>query len=243
MQRGVRCDILILFIKMENLRFWEKTGMADKPSRCLLAGGSSEITVKKSRFIATFAPVKSYEEACAFIEQMKKKYWNASHNCYAYIIGEDMLLQRYSDDGEPQGTAGKPMLEVLIAQGLHDTAVVVTRYFGGTLLGTGGLIRAYSQAVSDGLLQTVILEKLDGFEVVIQTDYNNLGKVEYCLASNSIARNNTDYTDQVKITLLTTEEELALITKELSELTNGKISINKVQRVKFAASADKRFTL
>ena len=217
--------------------------MADKPSRCLLAGGSSEIIVKKSRFIATFAPVRSYEEACAFIEQMKKKYWNASHNCYAYIIGEDMRLQRYSDDGEPQGTAGKPMLDVLITQGLHDTAVVVTRYFGGTLLGTGGLIRAYSQAVSDGLSQTVILEKLDGFEIAIYTDYNNLGKVEYYLAANSIARGNTDYTDQVKITLLATEKELELITKELSELTNGKISINKIQRVKFAASADKRFTL
>lgn len=113
-------------------------------------GGEGETVEKKSRFIATVIPVKTEEEAIAFIESMKKKYWNATHNCSAYVIGEQFQIQRCSDDGEPSGTAGKPMLDVLLGEEIHDTAVVVTRYFGGTLLGTGGLVRAYSGSVQAG---------------------------------------------------------------------------------------------
>ena len=116
-----------------------------------LEGGEGEIVEKKSRFIATVRPVASEEEALAFIEEMKKKYWDARHNCSAFVIGRNQELMRFSDDGEPPGTAGKPMLDVLLGAGLHNTAVVVTRYFGGTLLGTGGLVRAYSGAVQEGL--------------------------------------------------------------------------------------------
>ncbi len=217
--------------------------MENRSRKCLLAGGSAEIVVKKSRFIATTAPVKSQEEAAGFIERLKKQYWNATHNCYAYIIGEDMLLQRYSDDGEPKGTAGRPMLDVLLAQQLHDTAVVVTRYFGGTLLGTGGLIRAYSQAVSEGLRQSVIQDVRDGFESVITTAYNDLGKVEYCLASHGIAGNDTEYTDQVTIRLLLDEAELEVLTRELAQLTNGKTAIRKIRKVTFAVGEDRRFAL
>lgn len=217
--------------------------MQEKAKKCLLVGGSSEIEVKKSRFIATFAPVKSNEEAIEFIEQMKKKYWNATHNCYAYIIGEDMLLQRFSDDGEPQGTAGKPMLDVLVSNNIHDTVVVVTRYFGGTLLGTGGLVRAYSQAVSEGLEEIVLIEKLQGEEIIIESDYNALGKVEYFLASKGIPKETADYADVVRIGLLVTYEEAELINKELFDLTNGKISVNKVRDVKFARSGEKNILL
>ena len=110
-------------------------------------GSEGEIIEKKSRFIATVRLVESEEEALAFIEEMRKKYWNATHNCYAYVIGERRELVRCSDDGEPGGTAGRPMLDVLLGENLYNTAVVVTRYFGGTLLGTGGLVRAYSRAV------------------------------------------------------------------------------------------------
>lgn len=107
-------------------------------------GGEGEIVEKKSRFIATVRPVETEEEALAFIEEMKKKYWDARHNCSAYVLGERQELMQCSDDGEPSQTAGKPMMDVLTGAGLTNVAVVVTRYFGGTLLGTGGLVRAYS---------------------------------------------------------------------------------------------------
>ena len=119
--------------------------------KILLKGGQGEIVEKKSRFIATIEPVSTEEEAAAFIELTKKKYWDARHNCTAMIIGRHGEITRCSDDGEPSGTAGRPMLEVLTGEGLHNIVVVVTRYFGGTLLGTGGLVRAYSQAVKEGL--------------------------------------------------------------------------------------------
>lgn len=217
--------------------------MQEKSSRCLLIGGESEIVVKKSRFIATFAPVKTNEEAIAFIEQMKKKYWNATHNCYAYVIGEDMQLQRFSDDGEPQGTAGKPMLDVLLSQNVHDVVVVVTRYFGGTLLGTGGLVRAYSQAVSNGLNEVVVIEKLEGEELLIESDYNAFGKVEYFLASRQIPKESADYGENVRLRLFVTKEEARIINKELFDLTNGKISINSVRELKFARNGEKNILL
>ena len=120
--------------------------------KILLEGGEGEIVEKKSRFIATLRPVNSEEEAVSFIEEMKKKYWDARHNCSAFVIGPKAELTRCSDDGEPSGTAGRPMLEVLLGEEVRNVAVVVTRYFGGTLLGTGGLVRAYTQAVKEGLL-------------------------------------------------------------------------------------------
>ena len=117
-----------------------------KKYKTILEEAEGEIVEKKSRFIATVRPVKTEDEARAFIEEMKKKYWNATHNVFAYQIGERNELQRFSDDGEPQGTAGMPVLNVLKGEDVKDTAVVVTRYFGGTLLGTGGLVRAYGKA-------------------------------------------------------------------------------------------------
>ena len=128
--------------------------------KTVYCGGEAEIIEKKSRFIATVRPVKSEEEAIAFIESMKKKYWNATHNCSAYVIGEHFQIQRCSDDGEPSGTAGKPMLDVLLGEEIHDVVVVVTRYFGGTLLGTGGLVRAYSSSTKEGLLASKVKESL-----------------------------------------------------------------------------------
>ena len=128
------------------------------PYKILLKGGEGEIVEKKSRFIATLFPVHSEEEAAAFIESMKKKYWDARHNCSAFVLGERAQVTRCSDDGEPSGTAGKPMLEVLLGAEVRNAAVVVTRYFGGTLLGTGGLVRAYTQAVQAGLENCTVAE-------------------------------------------------------------------------------------
>ena len=115
--------------------------------KTIYEGGEGELVEKKSRFIATVRPVETEEEALAFIEEMKKKYWDARHNCYVYSVGMNREATRCSDDGEPSGTAGRPMLDVLLGAGIYNAAIVVTRYFGGVLLGTGGLVRAYSGAV------------------------------------------------------------------------------------------------
>lgn len=131
-------------------------------------GGEGEIVEKKSRFIATVIPVKTEDEALEFIERTRKKYWNATHNCFAYVLGEQFEIQRCSDDGEPSGTAGKPMLDVLLGEEIHNAAVVVTRYFGGTLLGTGGLVRAYSGAVKEGLACSTIITKMQGVNYILE---------------------------------------------------------------------------
>lgn len=127
--------------------------------KTILEGGCGEITEKKSRFIATVRPVKTEEEALAFLEEMKKKYWDARHNCFVYSVGSNREYTRCSDDGEPSGTAGRPMLDVILGEDIYNVAVVVTRYFGGVLLGTGGLVRAYSRAVQEGLAASRIIEK------------------------------------------------------------------------------------
>ena len=153
--------------------------MEHRPVKTIYQGGSGEIVEKKSRFIATVEKIRTEEEALAFIAQQKKQYWDARHNCYAYVAGRNHGLQRCSDDGEPNGTAGRPMLEVLLRENIHDLVVVVTRYFGGILLGTGGLVRAYQKAVQEGLKNSIIIEKRPGKKLRIDTDYNGIGKIQY----------------------------------------------------------------
>ena len=145
--------------------------------RVLLEGGEGEYVEKKSRFIATLRKCESEEEAARFVEEMKKKYWDARHNCHAFIIGDRGELTRCSDDGEPSGTAGRPMLEVLTGAELRNAAVVVTRYFGGVLLGTGGLVRAYTQAVKEGLKNCKAGRMCYGHLVRITTDYVWIGRI------------------------------------------------------------------
>lgn len=195
--------------------------------RLVYQGGEGEITEKKSRFIATVRPVTSEEEAAAFVEAMKKKYWDATHNCSAYVIGENYEIQRYSDDGEPGGTAGRPMLDVLLGENLHDTAVVVTRYFGGTLLGTGGLVRAYSAATKEGLASSLIITRKRGVKLSLETDYTGLGKIQYILGEKSIPILDTEYTDKVVLEALVPAEELGRITEEVTEATAGRAVITE----------------
>ncbi len=190
--------------------------------RMVFEGGQGELVEKKSRFIATVSPVESEEEAFAFIEKIKKKYWDARHNCFAFVIGEHQELMRFSDDGEPQGTAGKPMLDVLLGEELHNTAVVVTRYFGGTLLGTGGLVRAYSGAVQEGLKHSVITEKCRGIRLAIGTDYNGIGKIQYLLGQRSIRILSSEYTDRVALEVLVPLDEKEELLAALTEGTNGR---------------------
>lgn len=197
-------------------------------------GGEGEIIEKKSRFIATVKPVHSEEEALAFIAELKKKYWNATHNCWAYVIGERQELQRCSDDGEPQGTAGKPMLDVLLGEEVHDTVVVVTRYFGGTLLGTGGLVRAYSKAVQEGLRQSVVIEKQSGSMLTIETDYNGIGKLQYLLGQRGIPIVESEYTDIVKTQVLVRENAVEELREVVTEATNGKAKFEEEKGLYFA---------
>lgn len=184
--------------------------------------GEGEIVEKKSRFIAHVYPVTDESQALEFIETCKKQYWDARHNCYAYVIGKKQELQRFSDDGEPSGTAGKPILEVLLGEDLHNTLVIVTRYFGGTLLGTGGLVRAYSAATKAGLENSVITEKCLGKKMLIQTDYNGLGKIQYILAEMDLPILHTEYTDSVEMTALIPVWKLQEFEKRLTEATAGK---------------------
>jgi uncharacterized YigZ family protein len=199
----------------------------------LFEGGEGVIIEKKSRFIATIAPVESVEEAEAFIEKMKKKYWDARHNCHAFTVGEDMPLSRCSDDGEPSGTAGKPMLEVLLGRELHNVAVVVTRYFGGTLLGTGGLVRAYTQAVQEGLSHCKIVEKCVGCLFVLDMEYTDLGKVQYQLAEMKIHTKDTVYGERVQMEILIPRGEMDQVVKKLTEATFGKIKIEQREETLF----------
>ena len=190
--------------------------------KTVYSGGEAEIIEKKSRFIATVRPVKTEEEAIAFIESMKKKYWNATHNCSAYVIGEHFQIQRCSDDGEPSGTAGRPMLDVLLGEEIHNIAVVVTRYFGGTLLGTGGLVRAYSSATQAGIRASKIITKMKGYCLTIKTDYTGLGKIQYILGQRGIKTLDFIYTDNVQLDVLLPEDEVKSVMAEITEGTNGR---------------------
>ena len=154
--------------------------------KTVLEGGTGEIVEKKSRFIATVRPVKNEEEALAFLEEMRKKYWDARHNCYAYSIGKNREFTRCSDDGEPSGTAGRPMLDVILGEDIYNVAVVVTRYFGGVLLGTGGLVRAYSKAVQEGLAGSIVIEKKKGISLKVTTDYTGIGRIQYIAGERQI---------------------------------------------------------
>lgn len=197
-------------------------------------GKSGEIIEKKSRFIATVRLVETEEEALSFIEEMKKKYWNATHNCFAYVIGEHRETVRCSDDGEPSGTAGKPMLDVLLGEEMYNTAVVVTRYFGGTLLGTGGLVRAYSKAVQEGLVQSSIIVKQYGAILKIETDYNGLGKIQYLIGERKIPVLDSEYTDKVQIRIILPEKETDRFVRELTEATNGRVKTEIIEKLYYA---------
>ncbi|WMC93114.1 YigZ family protein [Kineothrix sp. MB12-C1] len=205
------------------------------PYKVLKEGGRGEIVEKKSRFIATLTPVESEEEAAAFVEEMKKKYWDARHNCSAFVLGERAQITRCSDDGEPGGTAGKPMLEVLLSSEIRNVAAVVTRYFGGTLLGTGGLVRAYTQALQAGLAASRIVTMRYGVRLMLVTDYNGIGKIQYLLSQRNLAIDSSEYTDIVRLILTVPYEEKEEVCKELIESTSGKVKIEELEKFYFVS--------
>lgn len=201
-------------------------------------GGSGEIQEKKSRFIATLRPVKNEEEALLFVEETRKKYWDARHNCYAWIIGCSGERKRLNDDGEPSQTAGRPILNVLEGEELTNVCAAVTRYFGGTLLGTGGLVRAYAAAVRKGLDHCTLLTAMPALKIEAAADYNGAGKIKHLLDKSGIPVLNMVYTDRVAVTALFPEEESEGLLSRLNELTGGQAEICGREEVYYGLLGD-----
>lgn len=184
--------------------------------------GQGELVEKKSRFIAQVFPISSEEEALLYIEEIKKKYWDARHNCYAFVLGENNDIQRFSDDGEPQGTAGKPILEVLSGNNFHNTLIVVTRYFGGTLLGTGGLVRAYGGSAKEGLKNSGVKQVCKGVSFELQTDYNSIGKIKYILGQMNVQPESEEYGAEVMMQISMEKEHFSGLQSQITDATSGK---------------------
>jgi uncharacterized YigZ family protein len=183
--------------------------------------GEHEIEIQKSRFIAYIERAETEEEAQEFIQKIKKQNWNATHNCSAYMIGENDQVQKANDDGEPSGTAGVPILEVLKKKHLKDTVVVITRYFGGIKLGAGGLIRAYGKATSEGLAATGIVERKLMRVMHTTVDYTWLGKIENELRSSVYQLKEIHYLDKVEIEAYVEEAQAEAFREWMIEMTSG----------------------
>ena len=192
--------------------------------RTIKEDNQHEVEIKKSRFICFLKRIETEEEAKAFIQQIKKEHWKANHNCSAFVLGDHHEIQRSSDDGEPSGTAGVPMLEVMKKNDLINVCAVVTRYFGGTKLGAGGLIRAYSGSVAQAIVHTGIVEGRLQQEVFVQLDYSNWGKLENFIASENLAVKDTQFTDRVVVTCMVDENQVADFEAQVTDLLNGQVS-------------------
>ena len=195
------------------------------PYQVICQPGCGEYEEKKSRFIASIAPAGSEEEAAAFIESVKKKHYDARHNCSAFVVGRNKELTRCSDDGEPGGTAGKPMLEVLLSANVTNVAAVVTRYFGGTLLGTGGLVRSYTQAMQAALGNAEIAVMRYGTEMTLHMEYTDVGKVQYLLSGRQIQTLESRYTDKAEFDIRVPKEQEDTLKKALIEVTCARVGI------------------
>ena len=189
--------------------------------------GEDRFEEKKSEFIGYAKRVENEEEAKAFVNEIKNMHKQARHNCFAYIIGSNMNIQRYSDDGEPQGTAGIPILEVMKKSRITDCAVVVTRYFGGILLGAGGLTRAYTKGASIAIKAAGIVEKVEGLKLSFEMEYDLFGKVQHLCGQNSWHIEDTEYSDKVVVHILCEQSISEMLENEIVEVTNGKVIIRK----------------
>lgn len=191
--------------------------------------GEALIVEKKSKFIATVRPVTSDEEAQSFLAEMRSKYSDATHNVYAYVIDENNIF-RYSDDGEPSGTAGMPVLDTIRKEGLVDVAVVVTRYFGGTLLGTGGLVHAYGAACREGLLEAGIITRILCDIISVKVDYTAVGKMQYMISEGGYILEDTVYDNEVTFKVCLKKEQVDKFIQDVTELTCGRAIIKKEEK-------------
>ncbi|MDY3959882.1 YigZ family protein [Romboutsia timonensis] len=187
--------------------------------------GMDETIIEKSTFIGYAKPIKTEEEAIEFVNEIKKKHKDATHNVWAYTVGKTMNIQRYSDDGEPQGTAGIPTLEVIKKEDLRDVVVVVTRYFGGVKLGAGGLVRAYTKGAKIGIDAAKVIEKVMYKEVRIKIDYNQLGKVQNEIMNMNYFVKDTIYEDNVEIIVYSRLEEVKVLTDKMIDITSATAEI------------------
>lgn len=193
----------------------------------------AEIVEKKSKFIANVFYVETVEEAEKKIKEVKKKYYDARHNCFAYsIFSKDGIINRFSDDGEPSGTAGAPMLNILTSKNLSNVLVIVTRYFGGILLGTGGLVRAYTGAVQEAFKYTTEIERKLGLEVMYEVEYSDFEKFKYYLKQNDINIMNSEYSENISVVVEITQEKIDKLESQKEDL-NFKIINMKILRDKY----------
>lgn len=201
-----------------------------QPYITIEAPAQDEFIEKRSRFIGYIAPVHNEEEAIAFVNEIKGRHKDATHNVYAYSLREGQL-KRFSDDGEPQGTAGKPILEVIVGAELVDVAVVVTRYFGGTLLGTGGLVRAYTQGAQSAVNASTILHMRPAVRCELDISYDFYGKVTYTIPNYGIVVENSDFAEGIRMTLRMPEESLEPFTQQMAELSSGIVAPHVLERL------------
>lgn len=209
-------------------RIWKEDFM-DKIYKTIYKYGEDEIIINKSRFIGYSKPIDSEEEALEFIEEIKTKNRDATHNVYAYVVGENNGIQRFSDDGEPSGTAGIPALEVIKKEDLRNVVVVITRYFGGVKLGTGGLIRAYTKGAKIGLDAGIIIEMILHTRVKIRIDYTLYGKIENYLLNGEYIVDETLFDDAVNIYVYIEEFNIDDFYSIITDLTNGSAIIEELE--------------
>lgn len=207
-------------------------GFISRMYKTITKSETNNIIIKKSNFIATCFPVKDEDEAKAVLADVCKEHYKATHNCYAYRIHGDYVLEKSSDNGEPSGTAGMPILDCIRGADLENILVVVTRYFGGIKLGTGGLVRAYGSATKDVLELADVVEILDYLEVDIKLAYTQVGKVEYYLNNEKITIKDTVYSDDVLYKLFILRDDFPRFEKELIELLNADVEIKKGDEIK-----------
>lgn len=188
--------------------------------------GSDEYIVEKSTFIGYSKPINTEDEAIDFVNEIKKKHKDATHNVWAYTVGKNMNIQRYSDDGEPQGTAGIPTLEVIKKEDLRDVVVVVTRYFGGIKLGAGGLVRAYTKGAKIGIEAGIVIEKVKYTEVRIKIEYTQLGKIQNELINLGLTVKDTIYSEDVEIIVYSKVKDVQSLTERMIDITSATADVS-----------------
>ena len=205
----------------------------EKNVKICYSGGSGRIEEKKSVFIADVLPVHDEADTTAFMDSVKKRYWDASHHCYAYVLKGIPEVKKFSDAGEPSGTAGKPILDVIEGNHLEDVMIIVTRYFGGTLLGTGGLVRAYQSAAKEGISNSIILDKHDGELLTYVFDYDFYGKIQKFAEKEDISIMNPEFTDKIKIKLAVDKSFSKNIIDKVEEMSAAKANLVERQDISF----------
>ncbi len=202
--------------------------------KVIISEGTGEIVEKKSRFIAGVFKVESAKEAEEKIAEVSKKYWDARHNCYAYVIGSNSEITKCSDNGEPSGTAGKPILEVINGSGITNVLIIVTRYFGGVLLGTGGLVRAYTQAAQAGLAASEVGEMVYAQKLTVVVGYNMINNVQYFFSQNDITVLDSRYEAEVQFDICVRESDVDKTKAGLTQKTEGQLKVIEGEKDFFA---------